>query len=66
MRAPNLSSVNPARMFGSKLKMNAEEFRAARAEYVRLPIPQLIELLASESLRVRFLAEMALRDATST
>lgn len=46
--------------------MNAEEFRAARAEYVRLPIPQLIELLASESLRVRFLAEMALRDATST
>jgi hypothetical protein len=53
-------------MFGSKLKMNAEEFRTARAEYARLPIPQLIELLASESLRVRFLAEMALRDATST
>jgi hypothetical protein len=46
--------------------MTAEEFRTARAEYARLSIPQLIERLASDELRVRFLAEMALRDATST
>jgi hypothetical protein len=29
-------------------------------------IPELIELLTSEDLRTRFLAEMCLRDATST
>ncbi|MFN7927595.1 MAG: hypothetical protein U0Y68_06560 [Blastocatellia bacterium] len=46
--------------------MNAEEFKTARAAYACLPIPQLIELLASDELPVRFLAEMALRDATST
>jgi hypothetical protein len=44
--------------------VTTEEFREARAEYARLSIPQLIELLSSENLRVRFLAEMALRDAT--
>lgn len=31
-----------------------------------LAIPQLIELLESEDLRTRFLAEMVLGDATST
>jgi hypothetical protein len=46
--------------------MNAAEFRQAREAYTRLTIPQLIELLASENLRERFLAEMALRDATNT
>lgn len=46
--------------------MTLEEFRTARAKYTHLAIPQLIELLSSENLRVRFLAEMALRDATST
>lgn len=46
--------------------MNAADFRQAREAYAQFTIPQLIELLASEDLRVRFLAEMALRDATST
>lgn len=46
--------------------MNSEDFKNARAAYACLPIPQLIGLLASDELRVRFLAEMALRDATST
>jgi hypothetical protein len=43
-----------------------KKFQQERAAYACYPIPQLIELLASESLRVRFLAEMALRDATGT
>lgn len=46
--------------------MTADEFKTARAAYACLPIPQLIELLASNELHVRFFAEMALRDATST
>lgn len=46
--------------------MTADEFKTARAEYAQYSIPELIELLASDSLRVRFFAEMALRDATST
>jgi hypothetical protein len=41
-------------------------FAAERARFARLPIPQLIELLSSEHLRTRFLAEMCLRDATNT
>ena len=46
--------------------MTMTEFKDARAAYARLTIPVLIELLASDQLRVRFLAEMTLRDATST
>jgi hypothetical protein len=46
--------------------MNAAEFKRARAAYARHSIPELIELLASDQLTVRFLAEMALRDATGT
>jgi len=46
--------------------MKAEEFRQARQQYARQSIPELIELLSSDDLRVRFLAEMALRDATGT
>jgi hypothetical protein len=46
--------------------MNRDEFKTARAAYACLPIPELIELLASEELHVRFCAEMALRDATNT
>ncbi len=46
--------------------MKSEDFKNVRANYACLPIPQLIELLASDELRVRFLAEMALRDATNT
>jgi hypothetical protein len=41
-------------------------FAAARARMCAHTIPELIELLASEDLRTRFLAEMCLRDATST
>jgi hypothetical protein len=46
--------------------MNSNDYKNARAAYACLPIPQLIELLASDELRVRFCAEMSLRDATST
>lgn len=41
-------------------------FASERAEFARLPVPQLIELLSSPVLRTRFLAEMCLRDATNT
>ena len=43
-----------------------ERFAAERARMSRNAIPRLIELLASENLRTRFLAEMCLRDAAST
>lgn len=46
--------------------MTAKEFQQARAAYTQHSIPELIELLASAKLQVRFFAEMALRDATST
>ncbi|NMO20993.1 hypothetical protein HPC49_03075 [Pyxidicoccus fallax] len=41
-------------------------FAREREEMARHTIPELIELLESEDLRTRFLAEMVLRDATST
>jgi hypothetical protein len=41
-------------------------FAADRARFARLSVPQLIELLSSDDLRTRFLAEMCLRDATNT
>jgi hypothetical protein len=46
--------------------MTATEFKQARAAYTQHSIPELIELLTSAELQVRFFAEMALRDATST
>ncbi|MBA3323701.1 MAG: hypothetical protein H0T45_19940 [Pyrinomonadaceae bacterium] len=46
--------------------MRREEFNAARARLSRRTIPELIELLNSTDLSTRFLAEMCLRDATST
>ncbi|HYE66233.1 MAG TPA: hypothetical protein VD966_11660 [Pyrinomonadaceae bacterium] len=46
--------------------MRREDFAAARARLAQMSIPALIELLASSELRTRFLAEMCLRDATST
>ena len=46
--------------------MTPSEFQQLRAAYAQHTIPELIELLASEELQVRFFAEMALRDATST
>jgi hypothetical protein len=41
-------------------------FAAERAQFARLSVPQLIELLSDDDLRTRFLAEMCLRDATNT
>ncbi len=41
-------------------------FAAARARFARLSVPELLELLSSDDLRTRFLAEMCLRDATNT
>ena len=43
-----------------------EEFAAERARTAGRSIPELIELLESEDLRTRFVAEMCLRDATDT
>ena len=42
------------------------EFASERARYRRHTIPELIDLLESEDLRTRFLAEMCLRDAAGT
>lgn len=44
----------------------AQSFVNDRAQLARRTIPELIELLESDDLRTRFLAEMVLRDATST
>ena len=46
--------------------MTHAEFAAERARCRRRAIPELIELLESEDLRTRFVAEMCLRDATNT
>ena len=47
-------------------RMTQAEFAAERARFQRRTIAELIELLESEDLRTRFLAEMCLRDATGT
>jgi hypothetical protein len=46
--------------------MRREEFASARSALMQQTIPELIELLSSSDLQTRFLAEMCLRDATST
>ncbi|HKG11929.1 MAG TPA: hypothetical protein VKB12_01265 [Pyrinomonadaceae bacterium] len=46
--------------------LNRKEFAAGRALIAARTIPRLIELLESEDLRTRFLAEMCLRDAAGT
>ncbi|NOK17702.1 hypothetical protein [Corallococcus carmarthensis] len=45
---------------------DSKGFTQARAEMGRHTIPELIDLLESDDVRTRFLAEMCLRDATST
>ncbi len=47
-------------------KMRRDDYAQERARWARRSIPELIELLASDDLRTRFLAEMSLRDATGT
>ncbi|HQU81886.1 MAG TPA: hypothetical protein PKY59_02100 [Pyrinomonadaceae bacterium] len=46
--------------------MKRKEFAELRRKMAENTIDELIDLLASEDLQVRFLAEMCLRDATST
>lgn len=46
--------------------MNRKEFARKRREMAKNSIDELLELLSSENLETRFLAEMCLRDATST
>ena len=46
--------------------MNRTEFAAKRREMAEHSIDELLDLLASDELETRFLAEMCLRDATST
>ena len=43
-----------------------ERFAVERRRMAGNSVPELIELLASEDLRTRFLAEMCLRDAAGT
>jgi hypothetical protein len=45
---------------------DSKGFAKAREAMGRHTIPELIDLLESEDVRTRFLAEMCLRDATST
>ena len=46
--------------------MNRTEFAELRRRMAEKTIDELLDLLASDDLQVRFLAEMCLRDATST
>ena len=46
--------------------MEKSEFRHLRKDLAKRSVAELIDLLASEDLRTRFIAEMCLRDATST
>ena len=43
-----------------------KDFAAERRRMSEKSVPELIELLASEALRTRFIAEMCLRDAAGT
>lgn len=45
--------------------MKKDEFARKRRAMARNSIPELIDLLESESLQTRFLAEMCLRDAAN-
>lgn len=46
--------------------MNRKEFAELRRKMSQKSIEELIETLSSDDLQTRFLAEMCLRDATST
>jgi hypothetical protein len=46
--------------------MEKEQFRRLRKEFATRSTAELVDLLASEDLQTRFIAEMCLRDATST
>jgi len=46
--------------------MNRKQFAEKRREMSQKSIEELIETLSSDDLQTRFLAEMCLRDATST
>ena len=46
--------------------MNRGDFAKKRKDFAEKSIDELIELLSAEDLQTRFLAEMCLRDATST
>ena len=46
--------------------MNRREFAVLRKSFAEKTIDELVELLSSEDLQTRFVAEMCLRDATST
>jgi hypothetical protein len=46
--------------------LNRKEFAAERVRMAAHTIPQLIDLLESEDLTTRFLAEVCLRDAAGT
>jgi hypothetical protein len=43
-----------------------EEFAELRRRFSENPVSELLELLESEELKTRFIAEMCLRDATGT
>jgi hypothetical protein len=43
-----------------------DQFKRRRREFSAKPVDELLELLSSDDLQTRFIAEMALRDATGT
>ena len=46
--------------------MKRKEFTEKRVAMAENSIPELIDLLESDDLQIRFFAEMCLRDATNT
>ncbi len=46
--------------------MKKQEFLAKREKFRKKSVNKLLELLASEDLKTRFFAEMALRDLSGT
>ena len=53
-------------VFASNFNMKRTEYIAGRRETAQHSIDELIDLLSADDLQTRFLAEMCLRDATST
>ena len=64
MKEPSPNSNASERRGGAGTARRA--FAAERARTARRPIPELLDLLESDSLRTRFVAEMCLRDAAGT
>ena len=65
-RSPRFLGPSPVCAMVSLIIMNRREYAEKRRAMARKSIEELIEALTGEDLQTRFLAEMCLRDATST